>query len=107
MMADDGAGIDPVAAGHAGTRPPHEHVRWMRCQTYWRCTEPEGEYMIGWGLGAMRNVAHGLMLFLGVDPKEHPAVASELESLVGDELLTLGRETLAGHNLLPPPDQTL
>lgn len=62
---------------------------------------PDAMY-IGMGpISGVRSVSDELMRHFGVDPEEHPEVARELERLLGDESLDIGREVLATHGLLP------
>lgn len=52
-------------------------------------------------LGGMRMLAQGLVAHFGHTPGEHPRLVEELELIIGDELLTMGREALAVHGLTP------
>lgn len=50
-------------------------------------------------LGATVMLARGLLAHQGYDPDKHPEIVAELDVAIGEELLTLGRETLAAHGM--------
>jgi hypothetical protein len=50
-------------------------------------------------LGGMRMLARGLLLHQGYDPDAYPDLVAELEDTIGEELLDIGRETLAEHHM--------
>lgn len=52
-------------------------------------------------LGGMRLLARSLLEHYEVDSSEHPEVVAELEQIIGDELLSIGREILEERGLLP------
>jgi hypothetical protein len=57
---------------------------------------------IGWlftGLCGTRNLARSLMFHYDIDPDEHPGVLADLDGVIGEELLSVTRHTLAGHGI--------
>jgi hypothetical protein len=57
---------------------------------------------VGWlftGLCGTRNLARSLMAHYGIDPDQHPKVLSDLDDVIGEELLSVTRRTLADHGL--------
>lgn len=55
-------------------------------------------------LGGMRMLAETLLAHYEIDPDDHQAVVAELESAIGEELLDIGRETLAKHGIPIPAE---
>lgn len=58
---------------------------------------------VGWlftGLGGVRNLARSLMFHYDIDPDAHPEALSDLDDVIGEELLSVARATLTEHGLL-------
>lgn len=54
--------------------------------------------VVGWmftGLGGMRNLARSLMYHYDIDPDGHPRILTELDDVIGEELLSVTRHLLA------------
>ena len=61
-----------------------------------------GDAEVGWlftGLGGTRNLARSLMAHYDIDPDQHPGVVADLDGVIGEELLSVTRHTLAEHGL--------
>lgn len=52
-------------------------------------------------LGGMRMLARSLLEHHEIDSSEHLDVVTELEQIIGEELLSIGREILEERGLLP------
>ena len=63
---------------------------------------PTDQPEVGWlftGLRGTSNLARSLMYHYDIDPDLHPAVATDLADVIGEELLSVTRQTLAEHGL--------
>jgi hypothetical protein len=64
------------------------------------CSPDHRDCTIGLGpISGVSGVVAELMRHYGYEPEAHPDVARDLEQAVGEELLDVGREILAGHGL--------
>lgn len=52
-------------------------------------------------LGGTRMLARSLLEHYEIDSSQHPTIVAELDGIIGFELLSIGREILEEHGLLP------
>lgn len=76
----------------------HYHWRQSRCTDY-KC--PGGhDCLISFGpISGFIEIATSLLAHLGYDPAEHQALVTELEAVIGDEVLQIGYDTLAENGM--------